>query len=104
MPGEASQLLFCGTRDWHLGDHPTQAAARAGLDLADMDAAIAEPSSHQAAVEANQEALTRAGHWGVPTCAFEGEPLFGEDRIDTLRWRLDTAGLTRGRARCGRVR
>jgi 2-hydroxychromene-2-carboxylate isomerase len=31
----------------------------------------------------------------VPTFVFEGEPFFGEDRIDTLRWRLGKAGLTR---------
>jgi len=39
-------------------------------------------------VEANEAALDAAGHWGVPTMVFEGEPFFGQDRIDTLRWRL----------------
>jgi 2-hydroxychromene-2-carboxylate isomerase len=92
---EVSVLLFGGTRDWHLGDHLAQAAARAGLDLESMEAAIAEPASHDAEIEANQQALTAAGHWGVPTFVFEGEPFFGEDRIDTLRWRLGKAGLQR---------
>ena len=40
-------------------------------------------------IEANHAALEEAGHWGVPTMVFEGEPFFGQDRIDTLRWRLD---------------
>jgi 2-hydroxychromene-2-carboxylate isomerase len=31
----------------------------------------------------------------VPTFVFEGEPFFGEDRIDTLRWRLGKSGLQR---------
>jgi hypothetical protein len=31
---------------------------------------------------------TSAGHWGVPTLVFQGEPFFGQDRIDVLRWRL----------------
>jgi hypothetical protein len=39
---EASRLIFGGTRDWHLGEHPAQVAQRAGLDLASMDAAIAD--------------------------------------------------------------
>jgi len=29
----------------------------------------------------------------VPTCAFEGEPFFGQDRIDVLQWRLQQKGL-----------
>ncbi len=92
---EASSLIFGGTRDWHLGSHLAEAAKRAGLDLASMDAAIADPASHRAAVEENQEALAKAGHWGVPTFVLDGEPFFGEDRIDTLRWRLGKKGLQR---------
>ena len=92
---EVSHLIFGGTRDWHLGDHLAQAAQRAGLELAAMDAAIADPASHIAAIEENQQALTAAGHWGVPTFALEGEPFFGEDRIDTLRWRLGQMGLVK---------
>jgi 2-hydroxychromene-2-carboxylate isomerase len=92
---EASVLIFGGTRDWHHGAHLAQAAQRAGLDLAAMDAAIAEPAGHDAAIVANQQALAAVGHWGVPTFAFEGEPFFGEDRIDTLRWRLGRHGLQR---------
>jgi 2-hydroxychromene-2-carboxylate isomerase len=92
---EVSSLIFGGTRDWHLGSHLAEAAKRAGLDLASMDAAIADPASHRATVEENQEALAKAGHWGVPTFVPEGEPFFGEDRIDTLRWRLGKKGLQR---------
>jgi 2-hydroxychromene-2-carboxylate isomerase len=92
---EVSALIFGGTRDWHLGDHLSRAAERAGLDRVAMDAAIAEPAAHREAVEANHQALAAAGHWGVPTFACEGEPFFGEDRIDTLRWRLGQQGLAR---------
>ena len=95
---EVSHLLFGGTRDWHRGDHLKQATARAGLDLAEMDAAIADAASYRTTVEENQEALAQAGHWGVPTFAFEGEPFFGEDRIDTLRWRLAKKGLATAKA------
>ena len=92
---EVSSLIFGGARDWHLGSHLADAAKRAGLDLASMDAAIAEPASHRAAVEENQAALAAAGHWGVPTFVYEDEPFFGEDRIDTLRWRLGKDALSR---------
>jgi 2-hydroxychromene-2-carboxylate isomerase len=92
---EVSLLIFGGTRDWHLGEHLAGAAQRARLDLAAMDAAIAQPAGHDAAIEANQQALAAAGHWGVPTFVFAGEPFFGEDRIDTLRWRLGKVGLAR---------
>ena len=92
---EVSGVIFGGTRDWHLGNHLAEAARRAGLDLASMDAAISDPASYQLAVEENQAALARSGHWGVPTFVLDGEPYFGEDRIDTLRWRLGKRGLQR---------
>ena len=90
---EVAQLIFGGTRDWHLGDHLKDATTRAGLDLESMDAAIEDPSSHRQEVEKNQVDLESAGHWGVPTFEFNGEPFFGQDRIDTLRWRLEKSGL-----------
>jgi 2-hydroxychromene-2-carboxylate isomerase len=92
---EVSAVIFGGTRDWHMGDHLKDAAARAGLDLASMDEAIKDPASHREDVEANQRALERTGHWGVPTFEYRGEPFFGQDRIDTLRWRLGKEGLSR---------
>ncbi len=93
---EASALIFGGTRGWDQGDRLARAAERAGLDLAAMDVAIAVPgATHAVEIEANQQALTAAGHWGVPTFVFYGEPFFGEDRIDTLRWQLGRRGLAR---------
>ncbi|NND57234.1 MAG: 2-hydroxychromene-2-carboxylate isomerase [Xanthomonadales bacterium] len=91
---EVSRLIFGGTEDWHVGDHLAKAAARAGLDLEQMDLAIADPKSHRMEVEGNQQDLEAAGHWGVPTFVFQGEPFFGQDRIETLCWRLDREGLT----------
>jgi len=89
-----SALIWGGTPGWNEGDKLAAAVARAGLDLAEMDAAItAEDPMPQ--IAANQSALDASGHWGVPTMVFEGEPFFGQDRIDTLRWRLGTAGLSK---------
>jgi len=92
---EVSRLIFGGTRDWHQGDHLANATKRAGLNLADMDRAITDPQAHREQVEANQRALEAVGHWGVPTFSFENEPFFGQDRIDSLCWRLGRAGLRR---------
>jgi len=89
---EVSHLIFGGTKDWDQGDHLAKAAERAGLDLADMDAAL-EGGDHLAEVDANQAALEAAGGWGVPSFVFEGELFFGQDRIDTLCWRLDQHDL-----------
>jgi 2-hydroxychromene-2-carboxylate isomerase len=44
-------------------------------------------------IEANEEAQRHAGHWGVPLFVFEGEPFFGQDRIDHLVWRMKQRGL-----------
>jgi 2-hydroxychromene-2-carboxylate isomerase len=81
---------------WNEGSHQAAAAARAGLDLAELDAAVAaEPAPLDAVIAGNQRDLEAAGHWGVPTMVFEGEPFFGQDRLDLLRWRMQQRGLQR---------
>jgi 2-hydroxychromene-2-carboxylate isomerase len=96
---EVSRVIFGGdTPGWHEGDHLARAAERAGLDLATMDAAIAaDPARYDAVIARNQEDLEAAGHWGVPTMVFQGEPFFGQDRIDLLLWRMRQHGLTERR-------
>ena len=89
-----SELIFGGTPDWDQGDYLSNAAAAAGLVLADLDLAI-EDGDHIEEIHRNQDALDASGHWGVPTLVFRNEPFFGQDRIDTLRWRLDLAGLAK---------
>jgi 2-hydroxychromene-2-carboxylate isomerase len=92
---EISTVLYGGkVENWHEGSHLADAAARAGVDLRELDAAIAaDPDRYEAIIKANEEAHKKAGHWGVPTFAFEGEPFFGQDRIDALIWRLQQHGL-----------
>ena len=88
-----SHLIWSGGEPgWNEGDRLAEAAAKAGLDLADMDAAILD-NDPMPVIEANQAALEAAGHWGVPTITVRGEPFFGQDRIETLRWRLDRLGV-----------
>jgi 2-hydroxychromene-2-carboxylate isomerase len=52
-----------------------------------------ETARLEGVIERNQADHEAAGHWGVPTCAYEGEPFFGQDRLDVLLWRLKQAGL-----------
>lgn len=94
---EVSRIIWNGKIDgWHTGTHLADATARAGLALAELDAAIEkDPAQHDAIIAANQDALTAAGHWGVPTMVFEGEPFFGQDRIELLLWRMRQRGLSR---------
>ena len=89
---EVSHMLFGGTKGWDKDEHFSAAAARAGLDLSEMEAAR-KNGDHTAEIEDNQKALQAAHHWGVPTMVYKGEPFFGEDRIETLRWRLEKTGL-----------
>ena len=92
---EVSQVIWSGTvDDWHEGDHLAEAAARAGLDLAELDAeAVSEAAALDAEIVENQKALEAAGHWGVPTLVVEGEPFFGQDRIEMAKWRMEQKGL-----------
>lgn len=91
-----SHMIWSGEVDgWNEGEHLAKATDRAGLDLAELDAAIeADPEGYEAKIQANQDAHAAAGHWGVPTCVFEGEPFFGQDRLSHLVWRLEQHGLS----------
>jgi len=92
---EVSHAIWSGTVDgWNTGDHLARATARAGLDLAELDKKIdGDPDKYETIILANQAAHQACGHWGVPTCTFEGEPFFGQDRLDVLLWRLQQKGL-----------
>lgn len=94
---EVSRLIWSGQETpWNEGDKLARAIDRAGLDMAALQAEAAGRGGEIAAeIEANQEAHRAAGHWGVPTMVFEGEPFFGQDRLDVLLWRMQQRGLRR---------
>ncbi|MFA7639138.1 MAG: DsbA family protein, partial [Parvibaculum sp.] len=90
--------IFGGTKNWHEGNHLRGAAARAGLDMDELDAtAEKEKTRLEAVITENEAAQKAAGHWGVPLMAFEGEPFFGQDRVDHLVWRMEQHGLAKRR-------
>lgn len=93
--GEIASLLWDGSvTGWNEGRHLADATARAGLDLSDLEAAVAGRKEHlEHRLTENNRALREAGHWGVPTMVFGGEPFFGQDRFDVLVWRLKQCGM-----------
>jgi 2-hydroxychromene-2-carboxylate isomerase len=94
---EVSRVIWNGKIvGWHEGAHLAEATARAGLDLAELDAVVTrDAAALDAQIQKNQEDHLAAGHWGVPTMAFQGEPFFGQDRLELLVWRLRQHGLTK---------
>lgn len=94
---EVSGVIWGGkVKNWHEDDHLARAAERAGLDLAEMDVAVAaEPERLDAVITASQEAQREGGHYGVPLMVFSGEPFFGQDRFDQLKWRMQQKGLAK---------
>ena len=91
-----SARLWGGVKDWDKGNVLAEAAEEAGLDMDDLEKIIAQDADAlDAQIEQNEADQVKAGHWGVPLMAFEGEPFFGQDRIDTLLWRLQQKGLKR---------
>lgn len=65
-----------------------------GLDWTDCLGAMPN-ETYRANVEANIARLGALGHWGVPVIAIDGETFWGQDRIESVRWRLDSLGLRR---------
>ena len=95
---EVSGAIFGGVKDWHLGEHLAGAAKRAGLELAKLDSEIERDAErYEAVIAENEAAQKRAGHWGVPLMVFNGEPFFGQDRFDLMRWRMQRNGLSQRR-------
>jgi 2-hydroxychromene-2-carboxylate isomerase len=91
---EAGRLIWGGAEGWHEGEHLAGAAERADLRLPELDEEVLlDAEALDAEIAANQRALEEAGHWGVPTLVFDGEPFFGQDRIAMAKWRMEQKGL-----------
>lgn len=93
---EAGRMIWGGQEGWNEGGHMERALEQAGLDPKEITPEIvADAAALDAEIVTNQAALEKAGHWGVPTLVFDGEPFFGQDRIDMVRWRMEQKGLAR---------
>lgn len=94
---EVAPLIWDGSVEgWHEGYHLAGAADRAGLDFAELEAeAASDADALDGEIDANIKALAEAGHWGVPTLVVDGEPFFGQDRIEMAQWRMEQKGLAK---------
>jgi 2-hydroxychromene-2-carboxylate isomerase len=91
----AAHMMWSGSVDnWHQGRHLIEAADRAGIDGEALDLAVrSQPDLYDSMIAENHAAQEGAGHWGVPLFVYDGEPFFGQDRIDHLVFRLKQNGL-----------
>lgn len=91
---EAGRMIWGGQENWHEGGHLERAIEAAELGVEEIIAEVqGEGEALDAEIAANQDALEKAGHWGVPTLVFDGEPFFGQDRIEMAKWRMEQKGL-----------
>lgn len=92
---EVSRLMWSGeVIGWNEDEQLAPALARSGLDLASLDrqALVARERLEEQLAQNARDQLA-VGHWGTPLMVFDGEPFFGQDRIDDLVWRLKSRGL-----------
>ena len=91
---EVSAIVWDGQVDgWDQGSHLEEAAERAGLGLSALNAWVDDNADNWPAQLLANDAALEEHHWGVPTMLFEGEPFFGQDKIELLRWRMQQKGL-----------
>jgi 2-hydroxychromene-2-carboxylate isomerase len=92
----SARLWSPATADWTAPGVLESVAQEAGLALASLESMCrANAEAFDRAIAENDRAEREAGHWGVPVMVFEGEPFFGQDRIDQLIWRMRQRGLAR---------
>lgn len=91
---EAGRMIWGGQEGWNEGEHLSTALELTGLDAQEIEVEVKQEAEIlDAEIAANQAALEKAGHWGVPTLVFDDEPFFGQDRIEMVQWRMEQKGL-----------
>lgn len=90
----ASRAIWAEAIDVASDDGLARVCEWAGLDWDACSAALHDPAM-RARVDEDTAALAEAGLWGVPSFVFEGEPFWGQDRIEYLEIALREAGLER---------
>lgn len=91
----AGARIWGGTENWQERARLAEAAGEAGLALDELETWAAQNPDRVRDVVAANEADQLRHHWGVPLMVLDDEPFFGQDRLDSLRWRLDRRGLRR---------
>ncbi|MEQ8936622.1 MAG: DsbA family protein, partial [Amphiplicatus sp.] len=91
----AARRIWGGVENWHEGTALAEAAEEAGLQLSTLEAWARDNGATVARVIEENEAEQLRHHWGVPLMVLDEEPFFGQDRLDSLVWRMDQLGLKR---------
>jgi 2-hydroxychromene-2-carboxylate isomerase len=87
--------VWSGSDGWFTEETLSEAAQEAGVALVDLDRRITDNAMEIDKTIARNEAAQLEHHWGVPLMVLDGEPFFGQDRLDALVWRLNKLGLRR---------
>ncbi|NNE40832.1 MAG: 2-hydroxychromene-2-carboxylate isomerase [Marinicaulis sp.] len=87
--------IWGGAENWHEDEILDETLRRAGLTLKSMQEWVDVSRATIAEIIAENEAEQLKHHWGVPLMLLDGEPFFGQDRLDALQWRLDKLGLAK---------
>lgn len=88
--------IWGGAENWCAREVLEKTLKGAGFDLRALAAWAEQNNDAIEAAQARNEAAQLKHHWGVPLMVLnDDEPFFGQDRIDSLTWRLDQLGLRR---------
>ncbi|NWG70138.1 MAG: DsbA family protein [Parvularculaceae bacterium] len=88
-----ARRIWGGVENWDAGGPMAEACAAAGLDLYELERWARDNPRLIAETVAESEAEQLKHHWGVPLMVLDDEPFFGQDRLDSLVWRLQQLGL-----------
>lgn len=88
-----ARRIWGGVENWDTGGPMAEACAAAGLDLHELEHWRRDNPRLIAETVAESEAEQLKHHWGVPLMVLDDEPFFGQDRLDSLVWRLGQMGL-----------
>ena len=91
---EVSSLIFGGVENWNTDENLSEAAKKAGLDLAQLRESV---NVHEeeiiGQIKQNQVDQLNAGHHGVPLTVIGDKYFFGQDQFDKIMETLKENGL-----------
>lgn len=82
-------VIWGGVENWNEEAKLRDTLGAAGLDYDALDSRAAANGETVREVIERNEAAQLEHHWGVPLMVLDGEPFFGQDRIDSIIWRLE---------------
>ena len=85
-----SPLIWSGNiKNWDKGKYISNALDDGGFKLKEMNIILNKNLEKiDMEIKKNSSLLEKSGHWGVPTLVINGEPFFGQDRLELFEWRL----------------